>query len=78
MSSSKKKTTKQCCRNCKHYVLGYTQTTQTKPIMVCNKHEKRIYRGDYNGVKGRVYYYSARPMFVCDDFSSRLEEENDG
>ena len=46
--------------------------------MVCNKHEKRIYRGDYNGVRGRVYYYSARPMFVCDDFSSKLEEENDG
>lgn len=65
---------KQCCRNCVHYVLGYTYTTQTKPKYVCNNHEKKIYRADINGVRGRVYYYSARPMFVCKHFLSKYDE----
>lgn len=57
-----------CCRYCIHYVLGYTKTTQVHPSYVCNNHEKRIYRGDYNGVRGRVYHYAANPTFCCKDF----------
>ena len=70
------KSKKICCRNCIHYVLGYSKTTQTEPRPVCNHHEKRIYRGDYNGVAGRVYYYSARPMFSCNNFKSRENADN--
>ena len=61
------------CRNCVHYVLGYSQTTQVNPIYVCDHHEKRIYRGDYNGVAGRTYYYSARPNFSCEHFEKRKD-----
>ena len=64
---------KRCCRNCKHYTLGYTQTTQTNPVPVCDHHEKKIYRADISGERGRVYYYSARPMFVCEHFVSKYE-----
>ena len=62
------------CIDCIHYVLGYSQTTQVKPVRVCNHHEKRIYRGDYNGVVGRVYYYSAKATHTCEHFKSRNEE----
>lgn len=66
---------KQCCRNCKYYGLGYSQTTQTEPVYVCFHHEKRIYRGDYNGVRGRKYYYSARSNFGCVFFEESTKDD---
>lgn len=71
LSSKKKLTKKHFCRDCKHYVLGYSQTTQTEPRYVCDHHEKRIYRGDYTGVKGRVYHYAANPRYCCEHFEQR-------
>lgn len=76
MSNSKKNLTKPCCRNCAHYILGYSLTTQIEPVYVCDNHEKRIYRGDYNGVRGRVYHYTTRPMFVCGDFKQREDDDS--
>lgn len=61
------------CRDCIHYVLGYTRTTQEKPSYVCNNHEKRIYRGDHNGVVGRTYYYAANAGHTCKDFKQRYD-----
>lgn len=67
------KLTKRCCRNCIHYVLGYTNTKQTEQTYVCNEHVKRIYAADYQGVKGRIYHFSTRPLFVCEKFKSKYE-----
>ena len=61
----------ECCRNCEYFGLGYSQTTQTEPVRVCKQHEKKIYCADYKGVRGRVYFFSAKPTFCCKHFKPR-------
>lgn len=70
MSNTKKKNR---CRDCVHFVLGYTSTTQEEPSQVCDYTEKRIYRADLIGVRGRVYHFSARPYHYCEHFERRNE-----
>ena len=67
---------KPCCRDCQYFVLGYNKTTQINPSYVCNRREKRIYRGDYNGVRGRKYFFAAVPTHCCGLFKKRETDGN--
>ena len=67
---------KKRCRDCIHYVFGYTSTTQVEATRVCDRREKRIYRSDYNGVYGRIYHYAARPYHTCEYFEQKEIDEN--
>lgn len=64
------------CRDCLHLMLGYTSTTQENPTYVCALREKRIYRGDYNGVRGRKYYFVTKPHHTCKNFKPKGEKED--
>ena len=64
------------CRDCLHFGLGYTRTTQVEPTFICKRMKKRIYRGDYNGERGREYYYSARPYHTCKNFEPKDKDGN--
>lgn len=59
------------CRDCVHFVKGYSLTTQQNPVMVCALKPKRIYRGDCNGVYKRQYFYSTKPNGWCEEFSKK-------
>lgn len=64
------------CRDCIHFVLGYNRTTQVEPTYVCARQEKRIYRGDYNGVRNRKYYFAAKPFQTCENFEPKKIDGN--
>ena len=66
-----RKPTKNCCKNCVHYELGYSYTTQIYPIKVCKLKKKKIYRADYMGERGRIYYYHTTPFFNCDKYQKK-------
>ena len=72
MSDSQKKR----CKDCIHFVEGYSLTTQEIPIMVCDLRPKRIYSADYNGVRDRKYFYKTKPHGWCEQFSRKeLQDE---
>lgn len=75
MKLTMKPTKRDCCRYCVHYDLGYTQTTQEYPTMVCFMKPKRIYKADYAGVKGRKYHYRTSPLFCCGLFERKTEQQ---
>lgn len=61
------------CKDCVHFVEGYSLTTQQSPVMVCALRPKRIYRGDHNGVYKRQYFYGTKPNGWCEKFSNKDE-----